>query len=50
MDDAQHAFDLWRHVYNHERPHEGIDLQVPIERTAQPKIISSGTGCRGRCL
>jgi transposase InsO family protein len=32
MDDAQQAFDKWRHIYNHERPHEGIDLQVPIER------------------
>jgi transposase InsO family protein len=32
MVEAQQAFDCWRHVYNHERPHEGIDMQVPIER------------------
>jgi transposase InsO family protein len=32
MSDAQHAFDQWRYIYNHERPHEGIELQVPIER------------------
>ena len=32
MDDAQHAFDQWRRVYNHEWPHEGIGMQVPIER------------------
>lgn len=32
MDEAQQAFDRWRRIYNHERPHEGIDMQVPIER------------------
>jgi len=29
---VQRAFDDWREVYNFERPHEGIDLDVPAER------------------
>lgn len=28
----QTAFDKWRHVYNHERPHDSIDLDVPASR------------------
>jgi transposase InsO family protein len=31
-DQAQHAFDRWRDVYNHQRPHEGIAMQRPAER------------------
>ena len=30
--EAQKAFDPWRTIYNHERPHQGIDLEVPISR------------------
>lgn len=30
--DAQHRFDAWRGVYNHERPHEALGLGVPAER------------------
>jgi transposase InsO family protein len=30
--EAQQSFDRWRHFYNHERPHEALDIQVPIER------------------
>jgi len=30
--DCQRRFDAWRHVYNTERPHEAIDLEVPIAR------------------
>jgi transposase InsO family protein len=26
---CQRAFDRWRHVYNHERPHEALKLDVP---------------------
>lgn len=26
---GQDAFDLWRHEYNNERPHEGIGMAVP---------------------
>ena len=29
--DAQSAFDPWRSIYNHERPHEALDLAVPSE-------------------
>lgn len=27
----QHAFDLWRHQYNHERPHEALAMACPAE-------------------
>jgi transposase InsO family protein len=30
--EAQRAFDDWRMVYNHERPHQGLDMQVPADR------------------
>jgi len=29
---AQRAFDAFRDVYNHERPHQALDLDVPISR------------------
>ena len=29
---AQSAFDPWRSIYNHERPHEALDLAVPATR------------------
>lgn len=29
---VQRHFDQWRHIYNHERPHEGIDMAVPADR------------------
>lgn len=32
FDEVQHAFDRWRDVYNHHRPHEGIDMAVPADR------------------
>jgi transposase InsO family protein len=32
LPDCQLAFDRWRHVYNHERPHEGIGFVTPGER------------------
>jgi transposase InsO family protein len=32
LDEAPQSFDRWCHVYNHERPHEAIEMQVPIER------------------
>ena len=28
----QHRFDEWRHCYNHVRPHESLDMQVPASR------------------
>ena len=32
LDDCQGAFSRWRHVYNHHRPHEALDLCVPAAR------------------
>lgn len=29
---AQKCFDTWREVYNHDRPHEGLEDQVPSSR------------------
>lgn len=29
---AQAEFDKWRHVYNHLRPHQSLDMQAPIAR------------------
>lgn len=29
---AQSSFDPWRWMYNHERPHESLDLEVPASR------------------
>ena len=29
---CQSAFDAWRHVYNHDRPHDGLGLAVPADR------------------
>jgi transposase InsO family protein len=30
--ETQRAFDVWREVYNFERPHESLDQQVPASR------------------
>ena len=30
--DCQRGFDAWRHVYNTERPHQAIDMAVPLRR------------------
>jgi transposase InsO family protein len=32
LDAAQRAFDRWRLVYNFDRPHEALDLDVPAKR------------------
>lgn len=29
---CQCAFDRWRHVYNHHRPHQALDMTTPAER------------------
>jgi transposase InsO family protein len=31
-DEAQRAFDRWREIYNHERPHESLGMNVPASR------------------
>lgn len=40
----QKALDGWREIYNHERPHEGIGLEVPASRyrasvRAYPEVL-----------
>ena len=32
LSDCQHHFDPWRHTYNHQRPHEALDMAVPASR------------------
>lgn len=32
MAEVQKAFDRWREIYNHERPHESLGLEVPASR------------------
>lgn len=32
LSDTQDAFDHWRHVYNFQRPHHALDLDVPASR------------------
>ena len=32
IDEVALAFDAWREVYNHERPHEALELDVPADR------------------
>jgi transposase InsO family protein len=32
LDETQRAFDIWREVYNFERPHEALGQQVPASR------------------
>jgi transposase InsO family protein len=34
MEDAQCQFDQWRHVYNHRRPHQALNLETPSQRYA----------------
>lgn len=29
---AQKVFDQWQHIYNYERPHQAIGMQVPADR------------------
>lgn len=29
---VQQAFDIWREIYNHERPHQALDQNVPADR------------------
>lgn len=41
LKDTQNRFDLWRDIYNNERPHEGINLKCPKERyTVSPRKYS----------
>ena len=41
--DAQSAFDRWRHEYNYERPHEALQLDVPEKHYRPSKHKFDGT-------
>jgi transposase InsO family protein len=42
LDQVQTAFERWRGVYNHERPHEALALQTPMQRyRPSPKSYAS---------
>lgn len=32
LQEAQQAFSEWRHVYNTERPHEALEMKVPVQK------------------
>jgi hypothetical protein len=32
LGECQDAFDRWRYIYNHERPHEALEMEVPAKR------------------
>ena len=32
LSDCQRAFDSWREIYNYERPHEALEMQVPASK------------------
>jgi len=38
LNDAQNAFDQWRLIYNHERPHEAIQMRTPATRYRPSRI------------
>ena len=33
---AQRRFGHWRHIYNHECPHQALDMVIPAEHLYQP--------------
>lgn len=38
--ECQRAFDRWRYVYNHERPHEALAMGTPAQRyRASPRVF-----------
>lgn len=40
LPETQQAFDPWRHVYNHERPHDALGLATPASRyTPSPRSL-----------
>jgi transposase InsO family protein len=41
LESCQHAFDDWRQIYNHERPHEALDYATPGTRyCVSPRAFS----------
>lgn len=46
LDDAQRQFDPWRQIYNHERPHQALQMQTPAQRyrpspRSMPRVLPS---------
>ena len=39
----QAAFDVWRHQYNHERPHESLGMRVPADVYEPSDRVYAGT-------
>jgi len=40
LNEMQRAFDLWRNIYNLERPHQALDQEVPASRyQVSPRIM-----------
>jgi transposase InsO family protein len=35
LEDAQKEFNLWRQMYNEERPHEALQMEVPAKRYSE---------------
>lgn len=56
--DQQRVFDEFRAIYNHERPHEGIDMDRPAHRhrsalrpfPSSPPVIAYDSGCDVRSV
>lgn len=41
LDHCQRAFDRWRQIYNHVRPHEALDMDTPASRyRPSPRVFS----------
>jgi transposase InsO family protein len=45
---AQHAFDAWRHRYNHHRPHDALGLAVPADRYQPSRRSLIWFGCTSK--
>lgn len=52
---SQTAFDRFRHGYNHERPHEALDMAVPLDRyrpspRSYPEVLPAVTYASGMAV
>jgi transposase InsO family protein len=43
FDSIQPEFDRWRLIYNHERPHEALSMQTPVQRYRSSTRSMPGT-------
>ena len=44
--ECQRAFDRWRHVYNHQRPHQALDMATPGRALSREILARSPRCCR----